>query len=311
MLKQKILNKAAGILTYGLTPPKANNAPEKISEIAGKQIERIRDLPIDGLLIYDIQDEADRIGDERPFPFLHTVDSTIYADDYLRELQMPKIIYRCVGKYNKPELAEWITGESRQDKYSVFVGASAKQQQVNIGLPEAYQMRSELNPNLLLGGVLIPERHSKYHDEHLRMIDKMDKGCQYFISQAVYNVETTKNVLSDYYYHCQNHHIDMVPILINLTPCGSIKTLEFMKWLGVNIPKWLENDLMNSQDILDQSITLSKQIFEELLDFAVGKGIPIGCSVESVSTRKVEIEASIQMVQDIQGLFARHLVARI
>ncbi|KYZ74942.1 5,10-methylenetetrahydrofolate reductase [Anaerosporomusa subterranea] len=311
MLKQKILNKAAGILTYGLTPPKSNNTPEKISEIAGKQIERIRDLPLDGLLIYDIQDEADRIGDERPFPFLHTVDSAVYANDYLRELQMPKIIYRCVGKYSKPELAEWITGKSRQDKYSVFVGASAKQQQVNIGLPEAYQMRSELNPNLLLGGVLIPERHSKYHDEHLRMIDKMDKGCQYFISQAVYNVETTKNVLSDYYYHCQNHHIDMVPILINLTPCGSIKTLEFMKWLGVNIPKWLENDLMNSQDILDQSIMLSKQIFEELLDFAVGKGIPIGCSVESVSTRKVEIEASIQMVQDIQGLFARHLVARI
>jgi hypothetical protein len=303
MLKQKILNKAAGILTYGLTPPKANNAPEKISEIAAKQIERICNLAVDGLVIYDIQDEADRNGEARPFPFLQTVDSTVYANDYLRELRMPKIIYRCVGKYSKSELAEWIKAKNEKDRFSVFVGAAAKHQQVTIGLPEACQMRSQLNPDLFLGGVLIPERHSKYHDEHLRMIDKIDKGCQFFISQAVYNVETTKNVLSDYYYHCQNHHIDMVPVLINLTPCGSVKTLEFMKWLGINIPQWLENDLMHSRDILDQSIKLSKQIFEELFDFAVEKGIPLGCSVESVSTRKVEIEASIQMVGDIQSLF--------
>lgn len=307
MLKQKILNKQAGILTYGLTPPKANHTPEKISEIAEKQIERIRDLAIDGLLVYDIQDEADRIGDERPFPFLQTVDSTVYANTYLQELQIPKIIYRCVGKYSKSEMAEWVTAENEQDKFSVFVGAASKNQQVHLSLPEAYQMCAELTPDLLLGGVLIPERHSKYHDEHLRMIDKMNKGCRYFISQAVYNVETTKNVLSDYYYYCQTHQADMVPILINITPCGSVKTLEFMKWLGVNIPKWLENDLMNSQDILEQSVTLSKQIFEELLDFAVRKGIPLGCSVESVSTRKVEIEASIQMVKDIQELFNHSL----
>lgn len=304
MLKDKILNKSAGILTYGLTPPKANNSSEKIGEIAGKQIERIRDLHIDGLLIYDIQDEADRIGTERPFPFLQTVDSTVYANDYLQELQLPKIIYRCVGKYTKSEFAQWITRKNGQDLFSVFVGAAANQQQVSISLSEAYQMRSSLNPDLLLGGVLIPERHSKYHDEHLRMVDKMNKGCKYFISQAVYNMETTKNVLSDYYYHCQQLDIEMVPILINITPCGSVKTLEFMKWLGVNIPRWLENDLMHSQDILEQSITLSKQIVEELMDFAAGKGIPIGCSVESVSTRKVEIEASIQMVKDIQRLFS-------
>lgn len=302
MLKQKILNKAAGILTYGLTPPKANNAPEQIREIAAKQIERIKELEVDGLLIYDIQDEADRTGNERPFPFLHTVESTVYANDFLHELHIPKIIYRCVGKYSKAELAEWITAKNDQDKFAVFVGASAKEQQVNIRLPEAYQMRVDLNPKLVLGGVVIPERHGKYYDEHLRIVDKMKRGCQFFISQAVYNVETTKNVLSDYYYHCQNHEIEMAPILINLTPCGSIKTLEFMKWLGVNIPKWLENDLKNSKDILDQSIILSKQIFEELLDFAIEKRIPLGCSVESVSTRKVEIEASIQMVKDIQSL---------
>ena len=68
----------------------------------------------------------------------------------------------------------------------------------------------------------------------------------------------------------------MVPIIINLTPCGSIKTLEFMKWLGINIPKWLENDLINSVDILEKSIILSKLLFDELFDFALEKEIPLG-----------------------------------
>ena len=302
MLKQKILNNEAGILTYGLTPPKLDNPPEKLREIASKQIERIRNLPIDGLLVYDIQDEADRTADARPFPFLETVDSDTYANAFLSEVQVPKIVYRCVGKYSKASFAEWISNKPEQDKYSVFVGAASKQQQVSISLSDAYRMRSELKPELLLGGVLIPERHSKYNDEHLRMIDKMHKGCQYFVSQAVYNVETSKNVLSDYYYHCLKYELEMVPILINLTPCGSVKTLEFMKWLGVSIPKWLENELTNCKDILDQSIKLSKQIFEELLEFAEDKGIPLGCSVESVSTRKVEIEASVELLKDIKSL---------
>lgn len=92
--------------------------------------------------------------------------------------------------------------------------------------------------------------------------------------------------MSDYYYYCQAQNIEMVPILFTLSPCGSLKTLEFMKWLGIGIPRWLENELVNSKDILEQSIVLEKRIFQELSDFALEKRIPIGCNIESVSIRK-------------------------
>jgi len=36
MLKQKILNRESGIITYGITPPKKNNTEEKIKEISQK-----------------------------------------------------------------------------------------------------------------------------------------------------------------------------------------------------------------------------------------------------------------------------------
>ncbi len=44
-----------------------------------------------------------------------------------------------------------------------------------------------------------------------------------------------------------------------------------MKWLGVSVPKWMENELVHSSDTLAQSIKLSKNVFEELLEFAAQK----------------------------------------
>ncbi|MDU2064141.1 MAG: methylenetetrahydrofolate reductase [Sporomusaceae bacterium] len=304
MLREKIINCEAGILTYGLTPPKYNNSQEKIAEIAQKQLERIKKLPLDGLILYDIQDEADRVAADRPFPFMKTVDPDVYASEYLQELDIPKIIYRCVGKYGKGELANWLKEDNGEDRFSVFVGASSREQKVSLTLPEAYHLCQEVGSKVMLGGVVIPERHSKYGDEHKRILRKRGQGCQFFVSQAVYNIEAAKNFLSEYYYFCQREERVMAPILMNLTPCGSIKTLEFMKWLGINIPKWLENDLMHSEDILDKSVELSKKIFAELYEFALAKNIPLGCSIESVSTRKVEIEASVELARSVSSLFA-------
>ena len=72
MLKDKISNKKSGVLLYGLTPPKINTTEDRIQTIANKQIARIKDLDIDGLVLYDIQDESSRNNEPRPFPFSET-----------------------------------------------------------------------------------------------------------------------------------------------------------------------------------------------------------------------------------------------
>jgi hypothetical protein len=307
MLKEKILNRKAGIITYGITPPKQNNHDEKIMEISQKQIERIHRMEVDALIVYDIQEETDRTDQERPFPFLPTVDPVMYSSQYLKELELPKIICCCIGKYTPEQLSAWISSNFTKDKYSVFVGPSSSKQEVKLGLLEAYKICGNLNPDLLLGGIVIPERHMKKDNEHIKVTDKIRSGCKFFISQAVYNVEASKNFMSDYYYFCIRNEIEMVPIIFTFSPCGSLKSLEFMKWLGISIPKWLENDLLNSEDILDKSVRLSEEIFSELLDFAREKDIPIGCNIESISIRKVEIDASMQLHEDLKGIIARAL----
>lgn len=309
MFKEKLLSKNTGILTYSMTPPKAAHTPEKIAEISQKQYERMKDLDIDALIFYDVQEEAERVEQERPFPYLPTMDPSLYSDKYFNQLRVPKIIYRCVGKYTETQFMEWVkTEEDRaSERFSVYVGTSSSTQAVKLDLTSAYTISKEFNHNLTFGGVVIPERHMKKNDEHIRVADKMKKGCAFFVSQATYNVEASKNFLSDYYYHCTTNGIEMVPILFTLVPCGSGKTLEFMKWLGISIPSWLENELKYSYDALEKSIRLSKKIFEEILDFGLEKKIPVGCNVESVSTRKLEIDASVQLVRDIRRILDKKL----
>jgi 5,10-methylenetetrahydrofolate reductase len=153
--------------------------------------------------------------------------------------------------------------------------------------------------------VVIAERHETRGGEDERVLRKRERGCSFFISQAVYSVSASKNLLSDLYYGCQESGKALPTVLVTLSPCGSTKTLEFMAWLGVFVPRWLENELRRAHDILEKSVDLTLAGFAELHEFAREKGIPLGCNVESVSLRKEEIEASVEMVHRANAILGR------
>ena len=298
-LISKIQNRESDIVLYGITPPKKGTSEEKVSEISARQVERLQDLSVDGLVLYDIQDDKSRTDEERPFPFMETLDCYDYSQQHLTNLKVPKVIYRAVGKYSETELSDFLTQADPTDILSIFVGAASKSQEVTVSISDAYKIKAQTQSDVLLGGVVIPERHQTKGDEHLRVFEKIAQGCKFFVSQGVYDVNASKNFLSDYYYYGKEHNIPLVPILFTLTPCGSAKTLQFMKWLGISIPKWLENDLIHSNDILQRSVDVSEQSYRELKAFADDKGIPVGCNIESVAIRKVEVDASIELLERV------------
>jgi len=294
MLKDK-LKMGKSVLLYGLTPPKSNLSENEIAKIAQIQSERINKLPIDGVVLYDLQDESARTKETRTFEFIHTIDPKIYYEKYLKTAK-EAIIYRAVSKYTKENFHAALF-----DGISVFVGAGSKNENLNLHLNEAYKIKREISPNLMLGGICIPERHAKKGNEHLKVASKISQGCDFFITQAVYNVENAKNFIDEY----AKMGIRKVPIIFTFTPCGNLKTLEFMKWLGISIPDFLESRLKNSVDILQSSVSLSAEMFEFLYKYSRAKGVKIGANVESVSTRKVEIEASLKLVDEIKRIMEK------
>jgi hypothetical protein len=297
-LQAMLASAQSGMLLFGLTPPRQSASPEQMREITAVTLARLAPLNLDGLALYDIDDEGDRNPAERPFPYLPTIDPAAFHAGYLGGLTCPVVLYRCVGKYAEADLRTWLGSVDPGRVLSVFVGASSGRKVVRTSLPRAHALRLEICPDLLLGGVAIAERQ----DEHLRLAAKQEHGCAFFITQVIYNTDTTKSMISDYFYICQNRRLAPRPVIFTLSVCGSLKTLAFLKWLGVDVPRWLENELCHATDTLAESYDQCVATARELTTFCRRLGMPFGFSVESVSIRKTEIEASVALASELRGL---------
>ncbi|MFF5019901.1 methylenetetrahydrofolate reductase [Streptomyces sp. NPDC001165] len=300
-LRSRVTDADSGVLLFGITPPRLSNTPERIREITAATLARLESLDVDGLALYDIDDESDRNPAQRPFPYLPTIDPAVYHADYLGKWNRPVVVYRCVGKYSQTELRTWLRTADADQLLGVFVGASSKGKAVRTGLSEAQDLRRDVRPDLLLGGVAITERP----EEHLRLVAKQVAGCAYFISQVIYSADAAKSMVSDYYYACRERDLEPRPVLFTLSVCGSVKTLAFLQWLGVDVPRWLENSLRHADDTLAESYQHCLANARDLIAFCRKLGMPFGFLVESVSIRKVEIDASVALAHELSRLLGR------
>lgn len=299
MFLNKIKNRTSGILLYGITPPKSQTAPEKVAGIAERTLERLYPLDIDALVVYDVQDESARTSEERPFPFTSALDPFEFATAHLQQLAVPKIIYRPAGKFTTDELTVWLQGLSDSKCYPVFVGLPAPDYKVKTSLKEAYQIWSKHKDHSVIGAVTIPERHATLNDEDIRMIDKMESGVSFFISQCIFNIEYAIQTMEALAATCKTKDQQLPTIIFTLTVCGSVKTLEFMEWLGIHIPDSLKNELIATDNTVEQSVKIALDIAEALINYCSEKNIPFGFNIESVAIRKEEIDASIFLVNKI------------
>lgn len=300
-LIRRIENREGGFLLFALTPPCASTESSRVREIAEATKQRLQGLGLDGLVLYDIDDESARNPLERPFPFTPTLDPATYGRDHLGDGPIPTIVYRAVSKYTAADLTQWLSTTDPARTLTVLVGAASGTVQSGTSLTQAQALRSQINPALTLGGVAIPERHARRGDEHLRLLAKQEAGCRFFVTQVVYDLNAAKNLISDYHYECERRGQPKVPLVFTFSVCGSLRTLEFLQWLGVEVPRWIENDLRHASDPLEASYEHALAIAIELITFCRSLGVPAGLNVESVSIRRVEIEASVRLAAALRA----------
>ena len=299
-LQRRITERRGEFLLFALTPPRRTASHDQVREIADITAKRLRPLGLDGLVLYDIDDESDRNPEQRPFPFLPTIDPADYLSRYLADWDTPVIVYRAVGKYAEPELGAWLRSQEPDRRLSVFVGAASRDRPVATSLTRAQALRAEARPDLLLGGVAIPERHARNGDEHRRLLQKQAAGCSFFVTQVVYDVNAAKNLVSDYRYECLAPSVTPAPIVFTFSVCGSTRTLEFLRWLGVDVPRWIENELLHAEDTLQASFDYALAAARDLIAYCRRLEVPFGLNVESVSIRRTEIEAAVQLAESLR-----------
>ena len=299
-LQRRILERRGEFLLFALTPPRRATSALRAQEIADITAKRLQELDLDGLVLYDIDDESDRNPQERPFPFLPTMDPAEYLSRHLEDWNTPTVVYRAVGKHVESELRSWLGTQEPDRVLTVFVGAASRKKPVATSLRRAHELRAEVAPDLLLGGVAIPERHTRSGEEHLRMLAKQAAGCSFFVTQVVYDVNAAKNLVSDYRYECLSLGLDPMPIVFTFSVCGSVKTLDFLQWLGVDVPRWTQNELRHAEDTLEASFDQALATARELMTYSRRLDVPFGINVESVSNRRAEIESSVNLAARLQ-----------
>lgn len=308
-LAQRLARPDRPLLLFSVTPPRESTAPEDRQRVADVTLERLRPLELDALILYDIDDESDRNGAERPFPYLPTVDPGSFAAGHLQDWDRPLVVYRCVGKYDPGTLGRWLRAQDPDRVGTVLVGASSSTKPVRTSLGQAQALWRATAPRVPLGGVAIPERHSRRGDEHRRMLAKQAAGCSYFVSQIVYDVDAAKDMAADYRYACADAGVDPAPVVFSLSVCGSTRTLAFLNWLGVDLPRWMRHELERAEDPVAVSSAQCLNLAQELAVFCERLGLPYGFNVESVSIRRAEIDASVRLAGQLgqrRGVLGQH-----
>ncbi len=260
-------------------------------------MDRLRTLPIDGIVMYDIQDETGRTELPRPFPFVRTLDPRVYARLLGQSSGLSVITYKSLGALDEDGWSAWLTEAAREygTRYLSVVGRPTSGVAYPLTLTRAIRMAAEHSAGFIVGGVAIAERHTEGRSEAARLVTKGTAGCQFFISQAVYHAEPTVRLLRDYLRDCREVGIDPRPISLTFAPCGRPKTMAFLRWLGVAIAAETEDAILSAPNPLSRSIAICRDNLRRILDQPYRDGIPIGLNVESVSIFHDEIDASIEL----------------
>lgn len=298
-----------GVYFIGTTPPKSDTPIDKVDEIATKLLERVNDIDFDGLIVYDIQNEDSRTNKKRPFPFKSTHDPRHYSALLNQKSSRPVITYKSVVQSDVSDFQQW-ANEAWQDygiRDVVLVGSPSSQNNVSLPLADAYKALVDNAHPFFIGGVTIAERHAKKGTEHERLVEKFHQGCNFFVSQAIYNPQATIDMLTRYALECKKQGIKPQRIILTFSPCGSEKTLEFIEWLGVSVPEATSLRILNAEKPLYESIRICANSLHQILDAVLPYQLPLGLNIESLTNRKEEIDGSILLYKLLRSTMDNYL----
>lgn len=296
-LRDKISKGKRPVVIYEILPPRIidgtiESYAERISTLLSK-------THIDAINIPEVHAEETRgarpIEDRRralPRDFGRIIQDSVGVE---------VIVNRVTVLENHKDQNEWFR-ETFVDfgiENIVLVGGESSQiDYPGPGVSEAAAMIEEINSetgsSIFTGGIVLPSR--KVESE--RMEKKTASGVKFFTTQVLYDSHDICRLLWHYNNSVEDNGTMPRRILLSFAPISTKKNLEFLKWLGVEIPIETEEELIQSEEgIKERSIEICMRLLEEILSFVTENKIkvPIGLNVEHIMT--YNFDCSVELLQ--------------
>jgi hypothetical protein len=310
-LYEKLKDRSSAIFTYTLTPPSLSSIDAELEKRVNHLKRFIRDVPIDAINIPEVRDEN---RNRRVTKFDPKIEPRKFAKllgahlpeplDYIVDRGVVYEAWRAQQAWLKSSLQEFemrnlllVGGESSGNSYA---GPSVE---------EATRLIRAEYPdfeNLTIGAITIPTRRhdSDKIDEPDRLINKSKNGIEYFISQVLFEAESSISLIKDYSVAANKENIVPKRILLSFAPVSTERDIEFLKWWDVLIPEETSKYLLShDSEILDKSIKVSKSILGKILQFVVSNNIeiPLGINIEHVFKRNLEY--AIRLANELYPIY--------
>ena len=299
-IKDKIKRPRRPVVVYEILPPREKDGT--LNSYAANISSLLSQTHIDAINIPEVRDEIGR--GERPVKNQLRAEPREFGKLLQDIVGIESIVNRVVvhqalekemiwfeETYNKYEIENLITvgGESRNITYP---GPSVKK------ALEAIKQNEKLN--VLCGGISIPSREK----ESLRLIEKSNNGSEFFTTQVLYDSSKIIKMISHYQKRCDEQNTFPRRLLLSFAPVSSKKNIDFLKWLGVDIPADTEEYLNeNDQRMTERSMKIAINVLNETLTFLNENKIvvPIGLNVEHIMS--YNFQSSIEMLQELARIY--------
>jgi len=318
----KLANRYLPLTLFEMVPPAASK-PGAIEE-ALCQAEKIC-RRVDAINLPEIHDEAR--GQERTVKFIERVEPRALGKRIHSEMGLEVIVNRCVV-YDTDQVG-WLrkTEEDHGISNVVLVGGeSSEVQYPGPSVTEAARQAAAAGLRIALGGISIP---SRLHEPE-RVRRKAAAGLGFFTTQVLFDS-------NDIVWLIQKLNGVEARIFLSFAPVSHPRDIEFLRWLGADIPADLDHFLLQndpaatesrpappndagrgaaaekairgaSERVLDRSLDLAQRILMDVFDNLPPDPPPIGINIEHINKRN--FAAAVRMLDRLNELYRRLVSAR-
>jgi len=302
-IRDKVKKPQRPVVAYEILPPREkdgtlNSYAETISSLLSQ-------THIDAINIPEVHDEIER-GD-RPVTNQKRGEPREFGMLLQDIVGIEAIINRVVVHESYDEQVRWIkeTNTTYEIENMIIVGGESSK--VDYPGPSVNEMLQTIargyNSNggdIFCGGIAIPSRK----DESKNLIRKSEHGSEFFTTQVLYNSENIIKMINNYQSRC--NELDTFPrrILLSFAPVSSQKNIEFLKWLGVEIPDDTERYLKGRPgSMTERSLDVAVEVLNEILDFITVNNlrVPVGLNVEHIMS--YNFQSSVEMLQELARIY--------
>jgi 5,10-methylenetetrahydrofolate reductase len=293
-LQEKILNPFVPVTLFEVVPPAADQ-PAAVDETL-TELKRVTQF-VDGVNLPEILDEAR--GTERTSKFVPRVEPRSLGSRIQRELGAEVVLNRVVVHDPKPEAWFRETSLERDLRQIILVGGeSAGVRYPGPNVMEAAALVRREGLPIMLGGITIPSR--KNESERLRA--KAKAGINFFTSQVLFDS-------NDVVWLVQRLNGLQARVFLSFAPVSHRRDLQFLRWLGADIPQNLDRFLLGSEEAavppastcLERSLDLAQRILMDVFDNLPPDPPLLGLNIEHINRRN--FSPAIKMLDRLGNLY--------